>query len=42
MYETGSVALREERRFKGVNIRVLRIIFGFKQSGVTRGWRKGY
>jgi hypothetical protein len=35
-----SLALREERRLRVFENKVLRIIFGLKRDGVTREWRK--
>ena len=39
-YETWSPTLREERRLKVCENRVLRRIFGPKRDAVTREWRK--
>ena len=38
--ETWSLALREERRLRVFENRVLRRIFGAKRDGVTGEWRK--
>ena len=38
--ETWSLTLREERRLRVFENRVLRIIFGTKREEVTREWRK--
>jgi hypothetical protein len=38
--ETLSLTLREERKLRVLENRVLRRIFGPKSDGVTRGWRK--
>jgi len=38
--ETWSLTLREERRLRAYENRVLRRIFGPKREEVTRGWRK--
>jgi len=38
--ETWSLALREERRLRGLENRVLRRIFGLKRDEVTGEWRK--
>ena len=38
--ETWSLTLREERRIRVFENRVLRIIFGTKREEVTREWRK--
>jgi hypothetical protein len=39
-YETWSLTLREERRFRAFENRVLRRIFGPKRNEVTGEWRK--
>jgi hypothetical protein len=39
-YETWSLILREERRLKVYEIRVLKRIFGPKREDVTGKWRK--
>ena len=39
-YETWSLKLREERRLRVFENRVLRRIFGPKRDEVTREWRK--
>jgi hypothetical protein len=39
-YETLSLTLREEHRFRVFENRVLRRIFGPKRDEVTGGWRK--
>ena len=39
-YETWSLTLREERRLRVFENRVLRRIFGPKRDEVTREWRK--
>jgi hypothetical protein len=39
-YETLSLTLREERRLRVFENRVLRRIFGPKKAEVTGGWRK--
>jgi len=39
-YETWSLTLREERRLKVFENRVLRTVFGPKRDEVTRAWRK--
>jgi hypothetical protein len=41
-YETWSLTLREERRLRMFENRVLRRIFGLKRDEVTGGWRKLY
>ena len=38
--ETWSLTLREERRLRLFDNRVLRRIFGPKRDGVTRNWRR--
>ena len=38
--ETWSLTLREERRLRVSENRVLRKIFGSKRDGVTEEWRK--
>jgi len=38
--KTWSLVLREERRLRGFEDRVLRRIFGHKRDGVTRQWKK--
>jgi hypothetical protein len=40
--ETSSIKLREERRLKAFENRVLRIILGPKRNEVTEEWRKLY
>jgi hypothetical protein len=39
-YETWSLTLREERRLRVFENRVLRKVFGPKRGGVTGEWRK--
>jgi hypothetical protein len=39
-WETWSLTLREERRLRVFENRVLRIIFGHKRDEVTEEWRK--
>ena len=41
-YETWSLALREERRLRVFENRVLRRVFGSKRDEVTGEWRKLY
>jgi hypothetical protein len=38
--ETWSVELREERRLRGFENRVIRRISGPKRDEITRGWRR--